>query len=155
MTKPSAPQSLSETPQPQSLTAQYTATIKDFIDGLWKSVFVCHGDLWQLPTISISSSRKIGGVMGSSSRFEQLKEHNYVSRSTFEAITIIVEDILILQYRISRGSASSWVALRLVRYISCLLHLTPSTFLNTPAATLLGAWKKMHSPTKFWRQDLF
>ena len=87
--------------------------------------------------------------MASSSRFEQLKEHNYVSRSTFEAITIIVEDMLMLQYRISRGSTSSWVALRLVRYISCLLHLTSSTFLNTPAATLLGAWKIMHSPTKF------
>ena len=196
--------------------------------------------------------------MGSCSDLEQLKEHNCVSRPTF-VTTSIIEDILILQCWMTRGSASSWVASRLVRYISCLLHLTsskwnesgfrpplctyrlnwarrtswgwwddwndtvlqtqdskfepwrsevehatsrsrrlpiiliftrgwgrnifclfqtaetgnqtpnsgvkgsgannypraPSTFLNTSAATSLGAWKIVHFPTKFWRQDLF
>ena len=58
--------------------------------------------------------------MGSCSDLEQLKERNYVSRPTFKAIPI-VEDIHILQCRMTRGSASSWVASRLCDYMYILL----------------------------------
>ena len=150
---------------------------------LVEELLLCHGYWWQLSVIFVPvildavAEGRLGcnsiahshtrltcwyrsvwrpnacDVMGSCSDLEQLKEHNYVSRPTFEAIPIVEDMNITVQNDTRVGLFMGGI--KLVRYISCLLHLTSSTFLNTSAATLLGAWKIMHFPTKFWRQDLF
>ena len=113
---------------------QINSRNKGLLWWLVKELLLCNGDWCQLfiifvpATLWCSRSRKIG--VWFNSPFSHTANIHVDIDQCEDQMHVMSWSVALI------WNNSSWVSSRLVRFISCLLHLTYSTFLNTSAATL-------------------